>query len=71
MPLVLSYSPYSKETGARPRLMDLKDIIKLTKKSFRLVEAVPAGNISHNKLNRSDLNKGIAYGAEYFVVCEP
>lgn len=71
VPLVLSYSPFSKETGARPRLMDLKDITELARKSFRLVEAVPAGRISHSKLNRSDMNKAVSYGAEYFVICEP
>jgi adenine-specific DNA methylase len=71
VPLVLSYSPYSKETGARPRSMQLKEVTELAKKSFKVVEVVPAGRIAHSKLNRSDMNKTISYGAEYFIMCMP
>lgn len=71
VPLVLSYSPFEEDSGARPRLMAIKDIAELARRSFRSVEVVPAGGIAHSKLNRSDMNKAISRGAEKFVICEP
>ncbi|MGB7912475.1 MAG: DNA adenine methylase [Desulfobaccales bacterium] len=71
VPLVLSYSPFEKKTGARPRLMAIKDIVELSRKSFSSVEVIPAGRISHSKLNRSDMNKAVSLGAETFIICKP
>jgi len=71
VPLVLSYSPFEKNTGARPRLMSIKDIEELARKSFESVEVVSAGRIAHSKLNRSDMNKTISYDAESFFICKP
>lgn len=42
VPLVLSYSPFKKETGARPRLVSINDLVQLAKKSYRSVEVVAA-----------------------------
>lgn len=71
VPLVLSYSPYERSTGARPRVMSVENIVELARESFRSVEVISAGNIAHSKLNRSDMNKVISYGAEMFIVCKP
>jgi adenine-specific DNA methylase len=71
VPLVLSYSPFEKGTGARPRLMVIEDIVRLASKSFRFVEVQSAGYFAHSKLNRSDLNKAITYDAETFIICKP
>ena len=71
VPLVVSYSPFEKNTGARPRLMAIKDIVELAYKLFRFVEVVSAGRIAHSKLNRSDMNKAVSYGAETFLICKP
>jgi adenine-specific DNA-methyltransferase len=71
VPLVVSYSPYEKSTGARPRLMPIKDIAKMAKASFSSVEIISAGRISHSKLNRSDMNKVGSHAAEMLIVCKP
>lgn len=71
VPLVLSYSPFEKSTGARPRLMSITDITELARASFKSVEVISAGRIAHSKLNRSDMNKAISYCAETFIVCKP
>lgn len=71
VPLVVSYSHYEKETGARPRLMTIKQITQLAREYFTHVEILPAGRIAHSKLNRSDRNKAISYEAETFLICKP
>ncbi len=71
VPLVLSYSPFKKDTGARPRLMAIKDIAELARRSFGQVKVETAGRIAHSKLNRSDMNKAISYDAETFLICKP
>jgi adenine-specific DNA methylase len=71
VPLVVSYSPYEKHTGARPRLMAIKDIAELARRSFGSVETLSAGRIAHSKLNRLHVNKAVSYGAETFLICKP
>lgn len=71
VPLVLSYSPYEKQSGARPRLLTMDEIESLAKQSFRKVNIVGAGRIAHNKLNQAQRNVGVTYDAEVLVVCEP
>jgi adenine-specific DNA methylase len=71
VPLVLSYSPYQKESGARPRLMTIRQIVDLAKKLFTTVEVIPAGRIAHNKLNNSEKNVRASYDAEVLVICQP
>lgn len=71
VPLIVSYSPFERDTGARPRLMAIEDIVELARKLFGSVEVVSAGRIAHSKLNRSDMNKAVSYGAETFIICRP
>jgi adenine-specific DNA methylase len=71
VPLVLSYSPYEKDNGSRPRLMTIKQIEDLAKSHFRRVEIHQAGRIAHSKLTSSENIAGISYNAEILFVCEP
>lgn len=71
VPLVLSYSPYEKETGARPRLLTEDEIVELAKRFFKQVEVTRVGGVVHNKLNSSEKNVGVSYNAEILVTCTP
>lgn len=71
VPLVLSYSPYEKDSGARPRLMTIDEISEIAKKYFRQVAVLRAGNIAHNKLNHAEKNVRMSYDAEVLVLCKP
>jgi adenine-specific DNA methylase len=71
VPLVLSYSPYEKDNGSRPRLMKIEQIEELARMYFRRVEMHRAGRISHSKLTSSEKTVGISYNAEILFICEP
>jgi adenine-specific DNA methylase len=71
VPLVLSYSPFESGSDARPRLMTIEQLQRLASAEFRDVEVWSAEQFSHNKLNRSELNKRITYGAEQLLICKP
>lgn len=70
-PLVLSYSPYAADKNAHPRVMKVEDIEPLARKFFSLVEIRVSENISHSRLNKTELNKEIAKNAEILFVCRP
>jgi hypothetical protein len=67
--LVMSYSPYSAENGAHPRVMTMDAVIDLARRHFRWVDATSVGTFSHSRLNRSGLNKEISYDAEHLLIC--
>lgn len=67
--LVMSYSPYSAENGAHPRVMTMDALIGLARRHFRWVDATSVGTFSHSRLNRSGLNKEISYDAEHLLIC--
>lgn len=69
VPLVLSYSPLAATTKPRPRVIAPSDLVALAKRYFARVELVPAGRISHSKLNRSLVNSEVSHDAELFLVC--
>jgi adenine-specific DNA methylase len=71
VPLVVSYSPFKTDTGARPRLVSIRHLVELAKQSFRSVRVIAAAPMTHSKLNRMDKNKPVPLEAESFVVCEP
>ena len=68
VPLLLSYSPSIK--SGRPRLMTVDAVANLAGKHYRHVKVVPAGPLSHSKLNKAELNADISYQAEVFIVCQ-
>ena len=58
VPLVLSYSPYSSGTAARPRprLMTVAQVVEIAQESFSSVLVKSAGQVSHSKFNAKALN---------------
>ena len=71
VPLILSYSPYKKDTTGRPRMMTIQEIETLARKHYKRVETLSAGKIAHNKLNNAEKNSIVLYDAEVLIVCEP
>ena len=71
LPLVLSYSPYSQGTDARPRLLTVDAIKSLAEKEFGSVVVESVGPFSHNKLNNTRLNKARTQFAESLIICCP
>lgn len=69
LPLVLSYSPYSSEKNAHPRVMTIDQIREVALTFFNSVEVESVGEFSHSRLNRSGLNKEVSFNAEYLFVC--
>lgn len=67
--LLLSYSPYDKEKGAHPRVVELEFLESLASKYFRHVEVRSPGKFSHSKLNRTDLHLESEDISEILLVC--
>jgi adenine-specific DNA methylase len=70
-PLVVSYSPFSKEDDAHPRVMLLDDVMWIAKNHFKSVEVRSVGSFSHSKLNRAGLRKQASGEAEHLILCRP
>jgi hypothetical protein len=70
--LVLSYSPYSGGTAARPRprVVTINQLTRQADRYFRYVDIVEAGSVSHSKLNRQELNLRIDHAEEVFLVAK-
>lgn len=73
LPMVLSYSPYSVGTQARPkpRLLTIDELTSLAKPYFSEVSLASAGRLSHSKLNQSSRNVAASDTAELFLICKP
>lgn len=67
VPLLVSYSPFI--TEGHPRLMTVDAVTKLALEYYRRVEVVPAGRMTHSKLNKTELHLGTAYDAEVLIRC--
>jgi len=72
-PLVLSYSPYSSGTAARPepRLLTIEALVELASAHYGEVEAKSVGRFSHSRFNASRLNGEIEAEAETLLLCSP
>jgi hypothetical protein len=72
-PLVLSYSPYTHGTAARPRprLLTIPQLVDLARAYFDDVSVVSAGPLAHSRFNATHLNGDATDEAEVFVVCRP
>lgn len=68
--LVLSYSPFDRDSNARPRLMSIGGIVELAEKFYREVEVRTIDGVSHSKLNHSRLNYEIPPDAEVLFLCQ-
>ena len=67
--LLLSYSPYDKEKGAHPRVVELEFLESLASRYFRNVEVRSPGKFSHSKLNRTGLHLESEDISEILLVC--
>jgi len=68
-PLVFSYSPYSADSNAHPRVMTVEQITTLAEKYFSKVEQISAGRFSHMKLNSARLHIDASAEAELIFLC--
>lgn len=70
VPVVLSYSPMSEGTRARPetRLMLIQDLIDRAGDYFADVRLIDVASSSHSRFNRSELNAAIDGSAEVLIV---
>ncbi len=68
--LVLSYSPFDRDSNARPRLMSITGIAELAEQFYREVEVRTIDGVSHSKLNHTRLNYEIPPDAEVMFLCK-
>ncbi len=71
IPLVLSYSPYSGGTIARPqpRLLTIDDVVLLAQEHFTAVKVRSPGAFRHSKFNAAAVNAEAHAEAEQLVLC--
>ena len=67
---VLSYSPFDRESNARPRLMSIAGIVELAEQYYRKVEVRTIDGVSHSKLNHTRLNYEVPPDAEVMFLCQ-
>lgn len=70
-PIVVSYSPFSMQEDAHPRVMLLEDVVAIARRHFGSVEVRSVGSFSHSKLNRTGLRKQASTEAENLILCMP
>jgi hypothetical protein len=72
-PLVLSYSPYTSGTAARPRprLLTIEELVELASEHFGEVRAMSGGSFTHSKFNAHRLNGDRHLEAEQLLLCIP
>lgn len=70
IPVVLSYSPMSGGTKARPetRLMSIQDLIGMAESYFNDVRLVDVASSVHSRFNRAELNAAVDGSAEVLLV---
>ncbi len=70
VPVVLSYSPYSEGTVARPepRVVTIEQLETMAAKYFNNVRVTAGGNVVHSRLNREELSREVQHGAEVLLV---
>lgn len=71
--LVLSYSPLSEGTVARPktRLMTVEQIEAAAHERFGTVRTVAVGGFTHSKFNAASVNAASNFDAEVLIICQP
>ena len=67
VPLLVSYSPFVK--NGRPRLLTVEGVSRIAEEYYRQVKVVAVGQVTHSKLNRTELSLAAAPCAEVFIVC--
>lgn len=69
VPLVLSYSPFSKNQPATPRMQDIEQLIEKANQFYQEVNVLSPGYFTHSKLNAVKKNFGSDNEAELLLVC--
>lgn len=69
VPLVLSYSPFSRNQPATPRMQDIEQLVVKAKQYYKEVEVLSPGYFTHSKLNAVRKNFGTDNEAELLLVC--
>ena len=69
VPLVLSYSPFSKNQPATPRMQDIEQLVVKAKQFYKEVDVLSPGYFTHSKLNAVRKNFGTDNEAELLLVC--
>lgn len=67
--LVVSYSPFDSESKARPRLMQIGELVEMARTHFEFVELESVTGVAHSKLNHTSLNFGKPDEAEVLLIC--
>ncbi len=67
--MILSYSPFERESQSTPRMMPIDDICKIAKKYYSDIKIITVDNIVHNKFNLKEKNFKINCPAEILIVC--
>jgi adenine-specific DNA-methyltransferase len=73
VPLIISYSPYTNGSAARPqtRLMTIAEIESIVAEHFSEVDVKSLGRITHSKLNAQRLNIEVDPEAELLIIGRP
>lgn len=69
VPLVLSYSPFSKNQPATPRMQEIEQLVIKAKQYYREVDVLSPGYFTHSKLNAVRKNFATDKEAELLLVC--
>lgn len=69
VPFVLSYSPFSKNQPATPRMQDIEQLVDKAKQFYKEVDVLSPGYFTHSKLNTVRKNFGTDNEAELLLVC--
>lgn len=68
-PLLLSYSPFDKNTSNRPRLLSIDEIIALANLYYEIVEVIDIKEHQHRKLNKVQNNYDSIMNGEVMILC--
>lgn len=69
LPLVLSYSPHEAGDGTHPRVVSMNQILELAKNYYNKVDVVSVEGITHNQLNKTELQLKKREQAEIILKC--
>lgn len=69
IPLIISYSGFSKENEAHPRVVSISDVLSVASRYYRNVEVRDISTILHSRLNRRDLSRDKSIAAETLIIC--
>lgn len=69
LPLVLSYSPHEAGDGTHPRVVSMGQIVDFAHDHYKRVEIAIVEGMSHNKLNRANLELVKRQHAEILLKC--